>query len=267
MKLYPYLRLKFERKSRRGGLWLLFNLFLEWVETKYWKLRGYTIVECYGDSHVKVFRHLNSMSPGCFRFRTLSVQGATAYSLNNDRSATQASKKFANRIKKLPSDGVVLFLIGEVDLGYLIWAKAESSGRDRFDVMAESVNSYVTFVNKVLMTNKSVVIVSAPLPTLSDSSVIPNYVSIRGSISCSQKERTEMTLLFNKKLKRYCDDCGVHYLDLDGASLDPATGLVNPMLVNSSGLDHHYIEDYYAKIINSKWNELVSYKFDESRVH
>lgn len=125
-KLIGYVRMKIERRARWDRLWRPIDIMLQNVETIYWLIRRVEVVECFGDSHVKVMRRLNWMYPELLtRFRTISVMGATAYGLTNRESSTSARTIFEKRLIRLPYRHKVLVKLGEIDAGFLVWFLAE----------------------------------------------------------------------------------------------------------------------------------------------
>lgn len=92
-------------------------------------------------------RRLNWMYPQIgLRFRTVSVMGATVYGLGSKISENRAAEFFESKLNCLSPGSKVLFMLGEVDTGFLCWARAAKSGRDVDECMRESLERYVTFL-------------------------------------------------------------------------------------------------------------------------
>lgn len=67
-------------------------------------------------------------------------------------------------------------------------------------------------------------------------------------MSVSQRQRTDLTLQFNARMKAYCEREGVPYVDLDRESLGP-DGLVHSRLLNADPKDHHYDRRRCARLV------------------
>ena len=251
------MRMKIERRARWDPLWRPVDWLLQRVETVYWRMRGFTVIECFGDSHVKVMRRLNWLYPELsVRFRTISVMGATAYGVVNYGSASSAREIYEKRLNDLPKNHKVLVMLGEIDAGFLIWSLAEKKKVSVEEILNETLDRYINFLSRVKEKHADMYVCSAPLPTVDDEAEKPDYLAARETIAVSQTKRTQMTLAFNALVARRCDAIGVMFLDLDIVSVDETTGLVKSKLINPLGLDHHYEENNYAKIIKDKLVEL-----------
>lgn len=250
-----YVRMKIERRARWDAKWRPLDGLLQKIETRYWRMRSYCIVECFGDSHVKVFRRLNwSGYANDYRFRTLSIMGATAYGLGKLDSKTQSRQIFMKKLRQIPEVDYVLLMLGEIDAGFLVWYLALKKGVDERKLLMRSVENYVEFIRDVRLLNKNVIVCSVPLPTLRDGVSIPDYMAERREISVDQRSRTSMTLMFNNQMREECKSLGVRYLSLDENSLDAETGVVIESLINTKNLDHHYSESPFVHIIGRKWD-------------
>lgn len=253
MKQLGYARMKIERRARWDPLWRPVDTVLQKIETMYWCVRGNTVIECFGDSHVKIMRRLNWMFPNIStRFRTISVMGATAYGLSNYKSVTSSREIYEKRLNSLPRKHQVLVLLGEIDTNFLIWSLAEKNKLSVEEVLEETVKRYMEFLVYIKSMGKELFVCSSPLPTTDDGIVEPVYLAIRGSVKVSKKDRTAMALEFNSRICRYCESIDATYIDLDSLSIDAATGLLKKELISSTGLDHHYEENAFAEMLLKK---------------
>lgn len=199
-----------------------------------------------GDSHVRVFEHWWFMwvLPRV-RWHIVYARGGTASGLYNPRSVTQTYAQFMQALKSVPNDLVVLNL-GEVDTGYTIWARAKRGNFDPMQAMVHAANNYIRFVGEARRLCQ-LVVVSAPLPTLSDDfEPADDVLTTRKAVDHSQEDRTALTLAFNDRVAAACAGLGVPYLDDRTASLAPH-GLVWPQWQREDGPDHHYNRKIYAK--------------------
>src|SRR4051794_28247820 len=79
-----------------------------------------------GDSHAVVFRskYIKAFLPS-YKFHVYSVPGATVSGLDNPNSKTNASNIFNEAIQNNSQINNVIFLLGEVDTGFVIWYRAQ----------------------------------------------------------------------------------------------------------------------------------------------
>ena len=253
-KVLGFIRMKIERRARWDKLWKPVDWLLQKIEAVYWRGRGYTIIECFGDSHVKVFRRLNFMFPALkYRFRTVSVRGATAYSLNKLDSSTGARRIFDQRLKTMHSNHQILLMFGEIDAGHLIWLISKEQKLKIEDVLNKTILNYRSYIVHLLGMKRKVIVCSAPLPTIADDDEIPEYMHQRKEIDVSQADRTLLTLRLNEMMQAECMSLEVEYLNLDAFSLDETTRLCKKELVNEKQLDHHYDEINYTHLIHMQW--------------
>ena len=176
--------------------------------------------------------------------------GATAYGLNNLKSKTQTHQKFANSINEFNGKKVFIML-GEVDVGFLIWLKYQTDKKPLSVYLNSSLNNYYALVDS-LTEHYDVYLFSAPLPTIKDNLTLGEVATKRAIIKTTQLERTELTLEFNHQLEKYCNDkMNLKYIDLDEASLG-SNGLVRNKLLNQDPSDHHYHIPIFCDLLNEK---------------
>jgi len=200
-----------------------------------------------GDSHAEIFTKpfFNNFSRNS-RLYVCAVGGATLSGLSNPNSQTQASpifKKAYNYVK--PKN--VIFLLGEVDTGFLLWLLHDKTGREIDDLLDKAISNYKNLIIN-MQGSSSTVIISTPLPTIKDNQTWGDIANARKNVNASQMERTNLTLLFNYKIKIWSLTQGLKYLDLDDISLGE-DGLVSPELLNSNPNDHHYCDQAYASLV------------------
>ena len=201
-----------------------------------------------GDSHAEVFYEpafLPAFPKSCFR--VVSVGGATASGLENPRSKTDAYNIFTSALNDEKYDRIVL-LLGEVDTGFVIWYRARKYRTSVSEMLQRTVKTYSEFIDKCTGYAETIVI-SAPLPTIDDASV-GAVAHARREIDASQRERTELTLEFNKRIETFCRSKNIIYINLDNVSLGEDS-LVKKELKNSNPADHHYDKRRYAELLIS----------------
>ena len=243
-------RLLSDRAQGSRPFWRRLERAIRACENLWWSLRGKRVIECLGDSHTHIFRTINAtgLCPD-LRFRVTAVRGATAFGLGNPNSRTNAYQIFADTLAGMGRDPVVLFMLGEVDAGFLIWLKAQQSGRPPGELMEEALERYFGFLEQYLPRIGALIIASAPLPTIPDGSRVGEVARARSEVQASQHERTALTLQYNAGLRNWVQRHGAYYLDLDTPALDTGTGLVSPGLLREYRSDHHYVPEVFARLI------------------
>jgi hypothetical protein len=184
-------------------------------------------------------------------FRVYGIPGATASGILNPKSKTQSAKEFAARLDRAPRWQQVLLLLGEVDCGFLIWLRAERHGLSIEQQLSATLDSYTTFIEGVIDRGFArVLVLSVPLPTISDSPSEWGYVAKqRAEVSASRAERTQLTLRFNAELRKRCDGIGAVFVDATSEQLDPLSGVIDARFLRDNSRDHHLATDPYSELI------------------
>lgn len=150
------------------------------------------VLHCIGDSHVQNFEYLarEYMLPR-INFQFCTVQGASNMGLANPHSQTKAMPIFMEYLNKVaPSDHVV-FCLGEVDCGFVIWYRAAKYGVPVQQQFELSLKNYYGLINAYLemLPSANVIVCSTPLPTIPDHQLVKGDVANkRLSVSATQKE-------------------------------------------------------------------------------
>lgn len=200
-----------------------------------------------GDSHATVFerRDFKKAFPEHF-FNVVSVRGATVSGLSNPMSKTQSMPTFLRALAKTQARTAVV-LLGEVDTGFLIWYKAQKH-TEPVDVMLDrALENYQNFLKTVSEKSK-VICVSAPLPTIRDGQNLGEIANLRKEVKATQRQRTDLTLEFNRRMRAFCGTNGFRYISLDEESVGP-DGLVSEHLLDSNPKEHHYDRSKHAAMI------------------
>lgn len=213
-------------------------------------LAGTEILHCFGDSHVAVFRqvaHMRALRKTWLH--VVPVLGATALGLANPNSKTHALRKFRSVIDAVPLDRPLLFMLGEVDCGFLIWHRVEHEGLSIDGEFESSLRNYTDFLRTLLAAGrKRLVIATVPLPTLRDMSK-GSVGNARRDVSASLEERTALTRAYNRRLRTWATANQCHFLDYEDDLLDPVTGLVKEELRYADESDHHLDVHKHADIV------------------
>ena len=211
------------------------------------RLRRRRHVIVLGDSHTLVFR---DWRPDGWWFDVVTVGGATASGIRNPNSVTEALPRFRARLARTMPWQPVMVMLGEVDCGYIIWRRARSESISVQDSLRETLDRYTEFLRDEVARGRPVMVMSVPLPTLpDDSSSLGKTAQRRADVQVSQRDRTEMTLRFNRLVSELCDAEGWTFVDSTSGQLDPATGFVRGDLVRHGSGDHHLRDEPYRALI------------------
>jgi len=232
----------------------------KWIDVLYFiKIKKFLKVYCIGDSHTVVFKDRSLFTElDNIYFDVTTVHGATVSGLDNPNSKTKAGDIFKKKIQKIRPKEVVIFLVGEVDLGFVIWwrkQKYNSSLEEMYNLALSNYKKLLMSVNKC----RKVIVVSVPLPTIPDNYEIEGEVAnLRKEIKSTQQERTKLTLRFNKDLEMICKENGFKFVSLDDSSLDQDTGVIKATLLNENSMDHHYNQRLYGNLLQEELKKILA---------
>jgi len=159
-----------------------------------------------GDSHSWVFDYYNSTTK-TQTFDVCSVRGATAYGLMSSGSSTGANIKYTSAIEDSNRRNII-FMLGEVDCGFLIWAHGDPDGH----VFKRSLERYQSFIADYALNKFEEIIVCAVIPPFVESYVGDKQ---RGKADSSLLDRWHLTSLFNKCMSQWCADNGVRFISIE----------------------------------------------------
>lgn len=204
-----------------------------------------------GDSHSKVFnrRRLRKGFPGHF-FTVCAVGGATVSGLQNPNSKTQAMPIFREALATTAARYVIV-LLGEVDVGFVIWYRAEKYQETVERMLEQVIRNYQGLLLEIAERAK-VICVSAALPTIVDDQNWGDVANQRRKVKATLNQRIDLTLEFNRQMQEFCEANGFIYLACDDDVLNEDRR-VSEEFRNPNPLDHHYNYDLYADLI---WNKL-----------
>lgn len=208
-----------------------------------------------GDSHANVFA-----SPQFARklpnwhFEVVFVPGATVSGLPNPNAKTQALPIFQAALAASDAKTVIVQM-GEVDTGFVIWYRAEKYGVAVEEMLAQALGNYQRLLASIAAKFRCIC-VSAPLPTIRDGVTAGEVASARSSIKANQRQRTALTLEFNRQMQAWCQANGIACLMLDAASLGE-DGLLRSELRNKNEGNHHYDTFLYGKMIIQHLQDLL----------
>lgn len=155
-----------------------------------------------GDSHIRYLKKaakIGILAP--HEVSGVEVGGATAVGMRNPNAKTNALGRYREWIRDKPREAIVVFHLGEVDCGYVIWYRAEKYDEPVEVQMMHSVEAYFEFIDELRdMGFHRIIITGATLPTITDDDQIGEVVIKRSAITATQKQRTELTLRYNEEL-------------------------------------------------------------------
>lgn len=177
------------------------------------------------------------------------VSGATAQGLVNPNSKTDALATFQRRIDAAQRWQTLVFMLGEVDCGFVIWYRATKHQVPVDDQLRHSICSYAGFLRAQVEAGFSVLVLSAPLPTIADGQDWGEVANLRSEVTATQRERTDLTLEYNARLAAASGTVGATFVDVTSPMLDAGTGIIRADLLNVDRSDHHLDDERYADLI------------------
>jgi hypothetical protein len=233
--------------------------YLRFAQYYFYSLTGrHIVLHCIGDSHIQNFEFLfrEYLLPRT-DMRFCIVQGATNMGLANPHSQTQAMPIFKGYLSKIARDDRVIFCLGEVDCGFVIWLRADKRETSVQEQLELSLTNYFGLIEAYLkiISPSNVIVCSVSLPTIPDHQLIAGDVANkRLAIRATQKQRTDLTIQYNNRLSKFCGEQGIHYMDLQQKTLNQQTGVVSGDFLNLNPLDHHLEPRKLAPLIVSQLN-------------
>ena len=208
-----------------------------------------------GDSHSKIFRHYSFiyLLPRT-HFEVRAKGGATASGLATPNSKTQAYQRFRKALDEVPRD-LVIVQLGEVDTGYVIWYRAKKYQASVEEMFELAFNTYTHFLLDVASADQ-VIVISAPLPTITDNNDWGEVADLRKEVVTTQKQRTELTILFNHRIGEFCKKHQIGHINLDHECLGE-NGIVKDFYMHPNSIDHHYHARRYAALIGKRLKPLI----------
>jgi hypothetical protein len=153
-------------------------------------------------------------------------------------------------IDRLPKDRWMLFLLGEVDCGFLIWYRSERYGLRVQEQCDLSLHNYMSFLEGLLASGRPHLMVAAvPPPTIDHSGPVGAVANARRPVTASLAERAAITGTYNARLLRWCEEHGVPFVDSATDALDPQTGFAREEFRHPDPANHHLHPDRFARLM------------------
>lgn len=203
-----------------------------------------------GDSHALIFdsETIKARFPE-FTFKTISVGGATVSGLENPNAVTQAMPQYLTALAEHPTR-IAIVMLGEVDTGFVIWYRAQKYRVSVEHMYQQAIENYQRFLVDVSK-QRHVICISTPLPTIRDGADWGEVANLRKDVKATLKERTELTVRFNKEIGDFCSNNGVTHCNFDAESISQ-NGTLKDALRNPDPSDHHYDPAAHAALISEK---------------
>ena len=207
-----------------------------------------------GDSHAGIFNRVSDegLLPRTW-LDVLSVPAATAFGLANPNSSTNALTRFSEFLDRTPPPRRTIFMLGEVDCGFVIWHRSMTRGTTVETEFAESLQRYTTFLDDAMARgHEQIGILSVAPPTIADYATWKGLGNARHEVTSSIEARTALTVAYNRELEAWAGRTSATFIDLDPDLIDPSTGLVASRFVNPDPTDHHLAPEPLAELLGRR---------------
>lgn len=217
--------------------------------------KSYDIL-CLGDSHI---RPLAGDFGGHHHYFVFSVSGATISGLRSLQSATGTLQIFRMALRQAHRADGILIGIGEIDVGYLAWARSSGSYIDARSYLDLAFQRFVSFLEEeILPIGRPIYVVSVSHPTVTSYEDWPDEafaasptLSIdRKKVKANLEDRIALTRHWNHRVQDWCGHNRVNWLDITAASTS-TSGHVLRDWNSEHPLDHHLDRDRYRRHVDS----------------
>jgi hypothetical protein len=220
-----------------------------------------------GDSHARYFERAAEQGRfGARRWRLCAVNGATAVGLRNPNAKTNAVEIFRRQVSRVRRDAVIVFQLGEVDCGFVMWYRAQKYRDTVDDQLDASIAAYFAFVDEMRARGYvNFVITGATVPTIKDGQDWGIVANARREVTATLRERTNLTRRYNQRLEENAAARGLPFIDIWDETVDPATGLVRPFIIHPNPVDHHLNRNAAAALWADKLNAVLPDRAQRAR--
>ena len=231
-------------------------------------LSNYKIIHCLGDSHTHLFQDIERRRlMNKTIIRSVKVGGATAAGIANINSVTKSLRIFQRYIRFIKKKSYILFMLGEVDCGYLIWHRAKKHNTSVESQLQRSIENYQNFIIHLIDEGyHNLILSSAPLPAILDEKdwgdldrsskdITPTYLQ-RQNTQPIIRERTDLTIEYNNRLRIFCNENAISFLDFEQDTLNQQTNLIDNCYRQANPSDNHLETDMVLPIIVKKMRSL-----------
>jgi hypothetical protein len=140
----------------------------------------------------------------------------------------------------------------------VIWHRAKRHGLSIEQQLSFTLDSYTTFIEGVIGEGfPRVLVLSAPLPTISDSPGEWGKVgNLRAEVTATRAERTNLTLHFNDEMRKRCEPIDAIFVDVTSDQLEPASGVIHPRFMRPNARNHHLADGPYSRLISRELSRI-----------
>lgn len=144
-------------------------------------------------------------------FVTYHIGACTAYATGKEHSSFHSKEKTDFLIKNgwLPPEAIILTVFGEIDCRVHIKKQAEKQNCPEDKIIDNIIHNYGEYL-LFLKSQGYRVIAYGPIASQSDKAPFDPDFPRYGT----EKERNKITLLFNQKLKKFCQTNGIGYFSV-----------------------------------------------------
>lgn len=218
-------------------------------------------IACIGDSHITYLAPVHPLSDlSRFYWTIVRVDGATASGLANPNSATQAGPIFRAALNELKAKDSAVFMLGEVDCGFVFWYRSAKYGVDVESQLENGLCNYDSLIRYAKRRTQKLVVLAAPPQSLEDYTGLEPVANLRATVTASRLERWKLTVLFNSRLSQLCEDIGVSFVDINTALTEGPNGRICRHFKSRDSLDHHMDCSAVGKLYRSAVLKALSKK-------
>jgi hypothetical protein len=211
-----------------------------------------------GDSHVAVIAEAARRPELRWPVSTCLVGGATAQGLHNPNSRTDALGQFRRRCDNARAWQYLVFMLGEIDCGFVIWYRAEKYGVSVESQVEHSLGGYRELLGRQIQRGFRTLVLSVPLPTIQDGQDWGEVANARREVKASLRDRTDLTLEYNRRLATECAEIGAIFIDFTADMLDPESRQIRSEFMNPDPTDHHLNVEVFGELVARRLLSVVS---------
>jgi hypothetical protein len=157
---------------------------------------------------------------------------------------------FERAIAAIPRRRPLLFMLGEVDCGFVIWHRAETRGISPQRELDRSIRNYTRFLERLQEDGRpGILVAAAPPPTILDGQDWGDVANLRREVKASLRDRTALTLEYNARLREWTAANGCVFLDYEREVVDAGTGVIAEAFRNPNPRDHHLAPEAFASVL------------------
>ncbi|MCM2294387.1 SGNH/GDSL hydrolase family protein [Allorhizobium sp. BGMRC 0089] len=203
-------------------------------------MKNVTTWHIVGDSHIQAFRAASEMGLMTNPCLFTEVPAATAVGLRNPNSLTDAVSIFKKELLTAKIAVRPVIQLGEVDCGFVIWYRAQKHNESIQSQFDQSIAAYFDFVDEIRNGGYMTVVISAAtIPTIRDGQDWGDVANARRQVRASLRERTDLTLDYNAKLREEAGKRSLPFIDITDKIINSHTRVIDDNFRHPDPTDHH----------------------------